>query len=348
MEQINFDNPPKPCDVFDMIGGTNTGGLIAVMLGRLEMDVDSCITAYTELSDCVFQQKKLRISISNTVHGKFDSEELKSAIQLLVQRYYHDKDALLKHPGAKCKVFVCAMSKEMNRTVALRSYRNPRGVTHLYESTKIWEACRATSAATSFFDPISIGIHKNTFIDGAIGANNPIWELWKEASSIWPAQGSFDNNINCLVSIGTGMPSITPFGDKLMDIGKSLVEIATETERTASTFSEQNSSLEENGRYFRFNVAQGLQGIGLEEAREQPRIVAATDGYLEDRHVYRQIRQCRDRLVLRQVPPRNSGMSHYQPALPSPESPYSISMLGTLDSSREKEKEKIPQNSFYM
>jgi len=28
---------PRPCDVFDMICGTSTGGLIAVMLGRLEM-----------------------------------------------------------------------------------------------------------------------------------------------------------------------------------------------------------------------------------------------------------------------------------------------------------------------
>jgi patatin-like phospholipase/acyl hydrolase len=28
---------PRPCDVFDLICGTGTGGLIALMLGRLEM-----------------------------------------------------------------------------------------------------------------------------------------------------------------------------------------------------------------------------------------------------------------------------------------------------------------------
>jgi patatin-like phospholipase/acyl hydrolase len=27
----------RPCDAFDLICGTNTGGLIALMLGRLEM-----------------------------------------------------------------------------------------------------------------------------------------------------------------------------------------------------------------------------------------------------------------------------------------------------------------------
>jgi patatin-like phospholipase/acyl hydrolase len=26
METIDLDSPPKPCDYFDMIGGTSTGG----------------------------------------------------------------------------------------------------------------------------------------------------------------------------------------------------------------------------------------------------------------------------------------------------------------------------------
>lgn len=51
MSTIDPDSPPKPCDYFDMIGGTSTGGLIAIMLGRLRMTIDECITAYTSLSD---------------------------------------------------------------------------------------------------------------------------------------------------------------------------------------------------------------------------------------------------------------------------------------------------------
>ena len=32
---------PKPCEHFDLIAGTGTGGLIAIMLGRLRMDVEA-------------------------------------------------------------------------------------------------------------------------------------------------------------------------------------------------------------------------------------------------------------------------------------------------------------------
>ena len=44
--------------------------------------------------------------------------------------------------------------------------------------------CR-TSAATSFFGPIAIGPSKEEFVDGALGANNPIYTLWTQAQDVW-------------------------------------------------------------------------------------------------------------------------------------------------------------------
>jgi patatin-like phospholipase/acyl hydrolase len=63
MAAVDPDAPPKPCDYFDMIGGTSTGGLIAVMLGRLRMTVDECIDAYTTLSNRVFKKKTYRVNL---------------------------------------------------------------------------------------------------------------------------------------------------------------------------------------------------------------------------------------------------------------------------------------------
>ena len=78
--------------------------------------------------------------------------------------------------------FVCATSKETTGPVCLMSYSSPRGSSHLLESVTIWEACRATSAATSFFDPIEIGPFREKFVDGAFGRNNPIYALWTRMS----------------------------------------------------------------------------------------------------------------------------------------------------------------------
>jgi patatin-like phospholipase/acyl hydrolase len=35
--RVRASETPKPCDYFDLIGGTSTGGLIAIMLGVLGM-----------------------------------------------------------------------------------------------------------------------------------------------------------------------------------------------------------------------------------------------------------------------------------------------------------------------
>jgi len=35
--RMGADETPKPCEYFDLMGGTSTGGLIAIMLGLLGM-----------------------------------------------------------------------------------------------------------------------------------------------------------------------------------------------------------------------------------------------------------------------------------------------------------------------
>ncbi|KAK1948759.1 phospholipase, patatin family protein, partial [Colletotrichum sublineola] len=76
----------KPCGIFDMIGGTSTGGLIAIMLGHLEMDVDECIAAYTKLIQEVFGERLHRSSVGMTgrIQARFDSKKLQDAVEAVL------------------------------------------------------------------------------------------------------------------------------------------------------------------------------------------------------------------------------------------------------------------------
>ena len=67
----------------------------------------------------------------------------------------------------------------------------------------IWEAGRATSAAPTFFDPITFS-NGGTFRDGALRDNNPIYELMHEVEA--EASGL---EIASIISIGTGPVSYT-------------------------------------------------------------------------------------------------------------------------------------------
>ncbi len=194
--------------------------------------------------------------------------------------------------------FVCATSKETSDTVCLTSYKSLRGNNDLVNSVKIWEACRATSAASSFFDSISIGRYNEEFLDGATGANNPVVELWDQAQLMWGPE-PLEARVQCVISIGTGIPSLKPFRDDVMHIGETLVAISTETEQTAERFRRDKAHLDSGGRYFRFNVVRGLEDIGLEETTKAKDIAAATRRYVSSQEAFKQMQICAGNLRTR-------------------------------------------------
>lgn len=216
-------------------------------------------------------------------------------------------------PPARCKLkiplgfvtppnrasLVCATSKETGAIVSLTSYRPPNESDHSFDTTKVWQACRATSAATTFFDPIAIGRFGEQFVDGAFGANNPIYELWKQARDVWGSK-RLQTSLRCLVSVGTGVPLLNPVRDHVRGIGKTLAKIATDTESTAEQFHHDKADLADEGRYYRFNVTRGLEYVGLEESKKRREIMEATDGYLTLFEVSKQMKACAYRLARKQ------------------------------------------------
>jgi hypothetical protein len=155
---------------------------------------------------------------------------------------------------------------------------------NFYNEVRIWEVARATSAATSFFAPMDIthSGEPRRFLDAGIGSNNPINELYMEAMTLFDkSEEEFDKQIRVLVSIGTGRPALQGFGEKLTEVAKSIVSIATETQTTANIFHLTHRKLASRGGYFRFNPPD-LNGVALDEASKKDIIAARTEAYGND------------------------------------------------------------------
>ncbi|TIA78959.1 hypothetical protein D6C76_03796 [Aureobasidium pullulans] len=292
--------PVKPCEVFDLIGGTSTGGLIAIMLGRLEMSVDECIKAYSGLIATVFgvQLSKIPITLKGNVKPRFDSAKLEAAIKQVISQSGLPENTMFDDGIERgCKTFVCSIDRHTKAMVRLRSYSLPD---EQNVPATICQAALATSAATTFFAPVSIG--KRSFADGAFGANNPVDEVEGEATNIWsPEMRELQPLVKCFISIGTGNPGIQAFEDGVPRfLGGTVPQIATETEATDRKFIARWARHFDEKRYFRFNVEQGLQGVGLAEYKMEGAIQAASEAYLTHTGQKSRVRDCVGNLSLKQ------------------------------------------------
>lgn len=160
-----------------------------------------------------------------------------------------------------------------------RSYDAP-GPELFADGVKIVDAARATSAATSFFEPVEI--NGLMYTDGGTGVNNPSEEAWNEMQSLWlPDKDNINSTISCFISIGCGHPGIKRLDDSLYGfLTKTLVEIASETQETADRFRTGHSDLFQQKKCFRFNVTHGLENMGLEDFGRLDDISNAVDEYL--------------------------------------------------------------------
>ena len=202
--------------------------------------------------------------------------------------------------------FVCAVSS--------LDVTHPAGPTHFrtYDARRkaynceIWEAARATSAAPTFFSAIEIGPtgSKISYVDAALGYNNPVKQVVAEASTHF---GS-DALVTCVVSIGTGQPKISSYDKpgwvqnaaptKLAHI---LGDIATECETTAEDMHKRCRN--NPGIYYRLNVNRGLDAIQLDEWKRLPDVTEHTTKHLQLVQVKQQIENIVEALC---------GKSHYQ------------------------------------
>jgi hypothetical protein len=90
LEKADPAKPLKPADYFDLAGGSSTGGIVALMLFRLEMNADDAIKAYLEMGNSVFPKVSW---LSRLGKGTlFDDAGLLGAIDKVVEGYGPTED----------------------------------------------------------------------------------------------------------------------------------------------------------------------------------------------------------------------------------------------------------------
>ncbi|KIJ50252.1 hypothetical protein M422DRAFT_116234, partial [Sphaerobolus stellatus SS14] len=257
--------------------------IIALMLGRLRMSINDAIDCYDRITKTVFKATQVGRD------GKFKHKVLEKVIKDVVKNQVGtDEERMLDTRDNACKSFVCSRAaQDLSGGIPrlFRTYQSPEA--NMY-NCMIWEAARATSAAPTFFERISIagpGHPKQSYIDGGLGRNNPTKQIIEEARLIFP-----DRHVACVISIGTGKPSTISipkpsFFQRILpgELIRATIAIATDCEAIEQEVAQRFRSVPDF--YYRFNVEQGMQSIGLAEFDKMENVVAHTDQYIRGEEV---------------------------------------------------------------
>ena len=315
LREIEACTDRKIHELFDLIVGTSTGGLLAVALGLKRFSLDECEHMYKVLGQRVFsrtgadnqrretlRETAYRVYHSTTHNVRFaavGSERHDSSVyETLLKEYCSFKDdircvsdslidtACLNVP--KVALLATKTSTDPPMPFVFRNYELPLATAAEREkicfqegSSKyaVWQAVRASSAALYYFTEFScLG---ETFQDGAFVANNPAVVALQEARALWP-----EAPLDVHISIGSGS---TPQSRRdrgaffLMDAGSMILNSVTSVERTHEAMATM-TPLVPNFKYFRFNPLDPRCSMDLDETDPERWVLfeEATDDFINE------------------------------------------------------------------
>ena len=77
-----------PCHYFDYIWGTSTGGLIAIMLGRLRMSVSQALAVYRDVGNSIFgHHQKRTLGGINFAATKYNHDNVENTVKLIAGKH---------------------------------------------------------------------------------------------------------------------------------------------------------------------------------------------------------------------------------------------------------------------
>jgi uncharacterized protein len=195
-------------DLFDLIAGTSTGGILACALARPEnrphpptpgppaprFSASELVQLYVEEGPDIFDRSLLKRvrSVDGLLDERYDDDGLRSALQ----RYL----GATRLSEARTHVMVTAYELEERFAFFFRSSRAREDETYDFTMTDV---AHATSAAPTYFEPVRArdlaGARTYTLIDGGVFATNPAMCALAEVARARQAP-----EVELLLSLGTG------------------------------------------------------------------------------------------------------------------------------------------------
>jgi len=183
-------------ELFDVVAGTSTGGILACALacpgtdGRPRHDAASLLDLYVDDGPKIFHRSLVKriTSVDGYVDELYDNSALRTS---LVE---HLGEARLK--DALCQVFVTAYELRLRQAFFFRSRRAVSAAAYDFSMADV---ALATSSAPTYFEPVDVvnaAGETYSLIDGGVFATNPAMCTYADYQ---PGSDAI-----VLVSLGTG------------------------------------------------------------------------------------------------------------------------------------------------
>lgn len=273
----------EPHEIFDLICGTSTGGILAIMLGVLKMSLEDCMKIYRDLATTIFpKEKQGNVHICKCKclgYSQYDFKTLEDEVTKILDSRQFEPNVKLSDVRFRARLghsphvfVVCARG---DKPFLYRNYSDTSDCcTKGTDDVSLVEAIRATSAAPTFFDAVQVDGVK--YIDGGVGHNNPVLSADLEIQRI-DSLRSFDKKF--ILSLGTGGEDVSPCdSNHVLGLGQFLACLVSGTEWNHLYFQERFNS--DSVVYRRLNPKGHMNGIQLDSADCIDKAIKATDVYL--------------------------------------------------------------------
>jgi uncharacterized protein len=181
-------------NVFDLIAGTSTGGIIALGIGTSANSGQpygpaDLLQMYEEHGPEIFKKNPL-----TCVRAFFGPKYSPAALEKTLERFFGKAEL----SSALTPLLISSYDLATQLPYFFKSHKIAQSSAF---NVRVREAARATSAAPTFFPPFRLIADGKThaLVDGGIFVNNPAMAAYAEARNLYPDASEF-----FIVSVGTG------------------------------------------------------------------------------------------------------------------------------------------------